>query len=152
MELIYLIDKSWWNSPVVDTPEPTISLEQRIELCHHLITTLLLLWESGAVYGDFSFKNLIWALEPHPKIMFLDADTASADNNYDRGLHSPGWREFVAANLNLSPKQKDFRLCALAIWRILGQNPRSQPDDPNLTNCLNQVKSCNPRPLERNDF
>lgn len=141
MEIVYLIDKSWWNSPVVDTPEPTISLEQRIELCHHLITTLLLLWEAGAVYGDFSFKNLIWTLEPHPRIMFLDADTASADNTYDRGLHSPSWREFVPANLNLNPKQKDFRLGALAIWRVLGQTLRSQPDDPNLTNCLNQVKS-----------
>ena len=139
MEIVYLIDKSWWASPIVDTPEPTISLEQRIELCHHLITTLLLLWESGAVYGDFSFKNLIWTLEPYPRIMFLDADTATADNKYDRRLHSPGWREHLLPNL--SPQQKDFRLGALLIWRVLGQTQRCHPGDPNLTNFLNKIKS-----------
>ena len=139
MEIVYLIDKSWWDSPIVDTPEPLISLEQRIELCHHLITTLLLLWESGAVYGDFSFKNLIWTLEPYPKIMFLDADTATADNKYDRRLHSPGWREHLLPNL--SPQQKDFRLSALLIWRILGQTQRCHPGDSNLTNFLNKIKS-----------
>ena len=137
MELAYLVDKAWWHSPAVNSKEPDISLEQRIEFCHNLITTLLALWESGAVYGDFSYRNLIWALTPTPRIMFLDADTATADNSYDRKLHSAYWAEHLLPNL--TPPQKDFRLAALAVWRILGQNIRTHPDDPNYLNALNSV-------------
>ena len=139
MDLVYLVDKDWWLSPAVNSKEPDISLEQRIEFCHNLITTLLALWESGAIYGDFSYKNLIWALTPTPRIMFLDADTATADNSYDRKLHSPFWAEHLLPNL--TPSQKDFRLASLAVWRILGQNIRIHPDDPNYLNGLNTVGS-----------
>jgi len=139
MTLQYLVDKDWWQSEVVESDEPAISIDGRIEICHHLLTTLLALWESGGVYGDFSYMNLIWALEPTPRIMFLDADTATADNSYDRQVHSPGWREHILPGL--TPLQKDFRLASLAIWRILAQKLRAYPDDQNLTNSLNHVDS-----------
>jgi hypothetical protein len=139
MTLQYLVDREWWQSPAVESREPSISIEERVEICHHMLTTLLTLWESGGVYGDFSFMNLIWATEPTPRIMFLDADTATADNTYDRQLHSPGWREHLLPGL--TPLQKDFRLSSLAIWRIFSQTLRGYPDDKNLTNALNQLQS-----------
>ena len=139
MTLQYLVDREWWQSPAVESREPSISIEERVEICHHMLTTLLILWESGGVYGDFSFMNLIWATEPTPRIMFLDADTATADNTYDRQLHSPGWREHLLPGL--TPLQKDFRLSSLAIWRIFAQKLRSYPNDQNLTNALNQLQS-----------
>lgn len=134
MQLQYLVDKDWWQSAVVETREPKLSLEDRIELSHHMLTTLLTLWDSGGVYGDFSFRNLIWSTEPTPRIMFLDADTATANNSYDRQIHSPGWKEHLLPGLN--PLQKDLRLSALAIWRIFSQTLRGYPDDQNLTNSL----------------
>jgi hypothetical protein len=139
MTLQYLVDKDWWTSAAVESREPKLTIEDRIEFSHHMLTTLLILWESGGVYGDFSFMNLIWSTEPTPRIMFLDADTATADNTYDRQLHSPGWREHLLPGLN--PLQKDFRLSSLAIWRIFSQTQRGYPDDQNLTNALNQVES-----------
>lgn len=139
MTLQYLVDRDWWQSAVVETREPKLSLEDRIELSHHMLTTLLTLWESGGVYGDFSFLNLIWSTEPTPRIMFLDADTATADNSYDRQIHSPGWREHLLPGL--SPLQKDLRLSALAIWRIFSQTLRGYPDDQNLTNTLTLLQS-----------
>lgn len=139
MTLSYLVDKDWWNSPVVETPEPKLFLEDRIEFCHHMLSTLLTLWESGGVYGDFSFLNLIWSTEPTPRIMFLDADTATADNTYDRQSHSPGWREHLKPGLN--PLQKDLRLSALTIWRIFSQTLHGHPDNQNFTYSLTLLKS-----------
>ena len=139
MSLQYLVDKDWWQSAVVETREPKLSLEDRIELSHHMLTTLLTLWESGGVYGDFSYRNLIWSTEPTPRIMFLDADTATADNTYDRQIHTPGWNEHLLPGL--TPLQKDFRLSSLAIWRIFAQKLHSYPDDQNLNNALNKLHS-----------
>jgi hypothetical protein len=71
--------------------------------------------------------------------MFLDADTATADNSFDRQIHSPGWREHLLPGLN--PLQKDLRLTALAIWRIFAQKLHAHPDDQHFTNALVQLQS-----------
>jgi len=139
LELSLLVDREFWQQPNVDTPEPRIPIESRIELCFSMLTTLITLWEAGGNYGDFSYKNLIWALTPTPRIMFLDADTATADINFDRKMVSPYFSEHLIDGS--SARQKDLRLAALVIWRIFSQKLRSHPDDQVYSNSLNQVNS-----------
>jgi len=126
--LDWLIDESVRRQPNLSRPLPTVPLAERIEIAHQFMIACRELWGSGCVYGDFSYKNILWSGGPTPTVLLLDTDTISVNPKVDRRIHSPYFREFI--DVNEPASVKDVKLAMLVVWRILHGGLSSSPRDP----------------------
>jgi hypothetical protein len=106
-----------------------ISHEERLFLMAKLAYAIGWLHKRRWVYGDLSFKNVVFALEP-PRIMLIDCDGAADLDNADRKQFStPFWvpPECSAGVAGQPPKPQDSSTDAykisLAILRCLTPGP-----------------------------
>lgn len=130
------------------------TFDQRMALCVSLVKGMGLLHRAEVVYGDLSFRNFLYRLNPTPAVMFVDTDAMrpkGASSAFKLQPHTPDWEppEALAARRcgddigfavqNLSTDR--YKL-GLAILRILVDAPRAaEKRDPTL------VKGMLPRHL-----
>jgi hypothetical protein len=126
--LDWLVDENARTQPNLSKPLPSVPLGERIEVAYQFLLACRELWGAGCVYGDFSYKNILWTGGPTPGVLLLDTDTISVNPKIDRKIHSPYFREFI--DTNESASVKDAKLAMLVVWRILFGGLRSTPDEP----------------------
>jgi hypothetical protein len=121
----YLMDKSYWASAAVQSTQPTLTRDSRLQLCVDVVTAISLITRLGLAYGDVSGNNLCAALEPLPTVFFLDADSIEfVDNPMPSGMTTVDWISPVADDR----VSRTRSLGALLVWRLLCENPTSYPD------------------------
>jgi hypothetical protein len=126
--LDWLVDENARTQPNLSKPLPSVPLGERIEIAYQFLLACRELWGAGCVYGDFSYKNILWTGGPTPSVLLLDTDTISANPKIDRKIHSPYFREFI--DTSESASAKDVKLAMLVVWRVLFGGLRSTPDAP----------------------
>jgi len=125
--LDWLVDEHARSQPNLSRSLPAVPLSDRIEIAHQFMLACRELWGAGCVYGDFSFKNILWSSGSTPTVLLLDADTISTNPRTDRRIHSPFFVEYI--DVNEPALVKDVKLAMLVVWRILHGGLRSSPND-----------------------
>lgn len=125
--LDWLVDEHARSQPNLSRSLPAVPLSDRIEIAHQFMLACRELWGVGCVYGDFSFKNILWSSGSTPTVLLLDTDTISTNPRIDRRVHSPFFVEYI--DVNEPALVKDVKLAMLVVWRILHGGLRSSPND-----------------------
>jgi hypothetical protein len=101
------------------TDIPDIDPIDRLVLVANLSYALALLHRKGWVYGDLSFANVAFALNP-PRLRLLDCDAAAPLSNAGRKQgHTPFWEPPEASAGGLQDTATDTYKLGLAILRCL---------------------------------
>ena len=88
-------------------------------LLAQLVYEVARLHKQDWVYGDLSFKNAAFAIDP-PRMILLDCDGAADLHNQSRQQsHSLGWDPPECAKRNVQDKATDVYKLGLAILRCL---------------------------------
>jgi hypothetical protein len=96
-----------------------IDATERLILLAQLVYIIGRLHKHAWVFGDLSFKNTMFALDP-PRIMLVDCDGAAALADLGREQAStPFWEPPESAGHSLQDKQTDCYKLGLAILRCL---------------------------------
>lgn len=142
----YLIDKNYWSSAAVQSSQPALTRDARLQLCQDVVFAINLITELGLAYGDVSGNNLCAALDHIPTVFFLDADSLEfADNPVTGSVTTVDWVSPVVDDR----VRRTRSLGALLVWRLLSENPTSYPKpsgsvDPSRASplLLNAISDC----------
>ena len=86
---------------------PAIDKTQRLALLAQLVFVIGRLHRHGWVFGDLSFKNAVFALDP-PRMMLIDCDgAASVSDPRRQQAHTPSW---IPPECRKTPGQAHFDL------------------------------------------
>ena len=98
---------------------PDVDETDRLVLLAQLVYEVARLHKHDWVYGDLSFKNAAFAIDP-PRMILLDCDGAADLRNQSRQQsHSLGWDPPECAQRNVQDKATDVYKLGLAILRCL---------------------------------
>lgn len=107
------------------------NFDQRVAILRNLAAAVRTLHEHRIVIGDLSFANVLWALDPEPRIMLIDCDGMRVD-----GLpavlpqaETPDWDDPVAGRHTQPTFDRDCYKLALAVMRVLGQQIDCRPTE-----------------------
>ncbi len=96
---------------------------ERFTLLGQLVYEIARLHKQDWVYGDLSFKNAAFAVDP-PRMILLDCDGAADTHDLRRKqAHSLGWEPPECAQVNIQDKATDVYKLGLAILRCLNPGP-----------------------------
>lgn len=106
----------------------------RLAIAIDLARTYSLLHKHGLVYGDLSWKNLIWtpfSARPHVVLVDCEAIRMRGETSAAPQLHSPGWiPPESSAGAHHQTVETDRYKLGLAIVRILSPGLHSQVRSP----------------------
>lgn len=96
--------------------------EQRRVLCVRLAEALQILHGNGTVYGDLSARNVLWTVEPEPRVFLLDCDGARRVGSAAplRQLDSPDWGD--PANPSHQCLESDRHKYGLFVARVFSRS------------------------------
>ena len=98
---------------------PDVDETDRLVLLAQLVYAIARLHKKDWVYGDLSFRNAAFAVDP-PRMILLDCDSAADLRNQGRKQsHSLGWDPPECAKRNVQDKATDVYKLGLAILRCL---------------------------------
>lgn len=98
---------------------PPVDETDRLALLAQLVYVFRLLHRNGWVYGDLSFMNAAYAVNP-PRIVLLDCDGAASESDPGRRqAHSIGWKPPECAARNVQDTVTDVYKLGLAVMRCL---------------------------------
>jgi hypothetical protein len=119
-----VVDADYLQDAGVSLPDVTVS--DRLVLMTQLAFALALLHNQGWVFGDLSFKNILFRLDP-PRILLLDCDgTAGLGDPRQDGKHTTFWEppEYADGQGQLGQNLRtDVYKLGLAIVRCLTPGP-----------------------------
>lgn len=101
-----------------------------LSLIARLSETLALMHRLGLVVGDISSKNLLWAMEPEPRIKIIDCDSvrlAGRPGVFGDQKESPDWDDVHLGGRALSQESDIYKL-GLATFRALWAAATDRPD------------------------
>jgi hypothetical protein len=108
-----------------DIDLPAIDKTQRLALLAQLVYAIGRLHRHGWVFGDLSFKNAVFALDP-PRMMLIDCDgAASVSDPRRQQAHTPSWippecrKSPGQAHLDVQDTVTDSYKLGLAVLRCL---------------------------------
>jgi hypothetical protein len=122
------------------------STAERVEILTSLAGSFTALHERGYVYGDMSFLNVVWTVDPSPQSMLLDCDgiRPRSGRSYLPQKDSIDWDDPKAPPGTHPDVDRDRYKLALAVLRVLscslsvrpqasGDAPLAEDLDPNVT-------------------
>jgi hypothetical protein len=136
---------------------PDVGETDRLVLLAQLVYEVARLHKQDWVYGDLSFKNAAFAIDP-PRMILLDCDGAADLHNQSRQQpHSLGWDPPECANGKMQDKATDVYKLGLAILRCLnpGKGAATMRDPGRVAGKLDATgvdliaRAVNPDPDER---
>jgi hypothetical protein len=110
-----------------DVPLP--SDEQCVQLVAHLAGAVRALHHRGAVIGDISFGNIVWASAPRPRVMLLDCDGMRRGTRPPvlPQAETPDWVDPLAPPNTPPTSDRDCYKLALAVMRVLTRDLTAAP-------------------------
>ena len=117
-ELSYLVKPEYFAGKAIRSAPPDVSGEQLLEIAIALSVAVRALHENDLVYGDFSYKNLLWSKSPERPVFLLDCDTILSSRQA-AAEKARAWSKEWEPIPGLSPGQNDIALLATAVGRIL---------------------------------
>jgi serine/threonine protein kinase len=105
----------------------TLDDTQRYQLLRDTATALTFLHSHGICVGDISPKNLLYTLNPHPAVYFIDCDAMRVGGTSALPqLETPGWQ--VPAGEELATVYSDtYKLGMLALRLLAGDQNTTNP-------------------------
>jgi serine/threonine protein kinase len=92
---------------------------ERLAVLAQLVYAIARLHKQNLVYGDLSFKNAAYAINP-PRLIVLDCDgTASLSDPLRKQAHSPGFKPPECQQVDFQDKATDVYKLGLLILRCL---------------------------------
>lgn len=105
----------------------TIDDAQRYSLLREVASTLAFMHQHGVCVGDISPKNLLFSLDPHPAVYFIDCDAMRINGvSVLPQVETPGWQ--VPAGEELATVYTDaYKLGLLALRLLAGDHDSTNP-------------------------
>ncbi len=100
--------------------------QQRVELCRLYAGAMATLHRNDVVYGDVSFRNLLWTIQPEAAVYYIDCDSVSLAGGrpvVPTGT-TLGWTDPTLAPEAPQDVQSDRYKLGLAIYRIIYTEPK----------------------------
>jgi eukaryotic-like serine/threonine-protein kinase len=116
---------------------------QRCELLRETASTLSFLHKNGVCVGDISPKNLLFSLEPHEAVYFIDCDAMRINNiSVLPQVETPGWNAPPGEEL-ATIYTDTYKLGLLALRLLTGDQDTTNPAHlpPTTPDLLRQIIS-----------
>jgi DNA-binding helix-hairpin-helix protein with protein kinase domain len=112
---------SW---PAITQPSP----EQRWELARQATAVFAVFHTVGAIYGDVSYHNIAWSLEPSPRVFIMDCDAVRVAGQHATHRHAAtiDWND--PAHPDGATLDSDRYKLSLLIGRLLLGSPYWRPE------------------------
>lgn len=130
-ELSYLVKPEFFDGAFIRSTAPRVSDDQLLEIAIALCCVVRALHANDLVYGDFSFKNILWSHDPERPLFMLDCDSVLS-SQLARSNHSRAQSRDWEHRDDLSPEENDARLLTTAVLRILRRDHRVALEAPDL--------------------
>lgn len=107
---------------------------ERVALMLALARGVRVLHEHGVILGDISFGNVLWSLEPRPRVFFIDCDgmRAFGQPSVMPPADTLDWNDPTAAPGSAPDVDRDAYKLALMIQRVLLQRLDARPGEAQL--------------------
>jgi hypothetical protein len=125
-DLSYLIRPAFWKGAAVRSSRPEVTFQQRLTIAIAIVDVVGAMHDYGLVYGDFSERNLLWSQDSDRPIYLLDCDSIRPDDllrSDNHRVYTEGWQP----PHGLEGQQADSAVVAIAILRILADDPNATP-------------------------
>ena len=130
LQLKFLMDTDYWDSPAIRSEEPLVTFQDRVEIALDCVDSIDIIHDNGLCYGDVSSNNIVARLEAsRPGAFFFDADSiTTAEHRAAQPLETPDWD----TPAHVDPLAIDRSRVALLVFRLLVMRPRVRPEGDEL--------------------